>query len=208
MQPIPTEYAGHSFRSRLEARWAVFFDSLLEMPWHYEPEGFQLTSRRYLPDFWLPTLRMWVEIKSTTPSSFELSQLAEFASWQRELGNWYMILANGEIPYEPDGGIRALGFNSGGFNDVRWIPVGILETYRALDAARCARFEYGETGHKREQIIWEAADYKLREAASWHRDVLEGFISLGNIPARYRDIDSIRKEVSKIHAQMIRKNRL
>lgn len=33
---IPTPYRGIMFRSRLEARWACFFDAL-HWPWHYEP---------------------------------------------------------------------------------------------------------------------------------------------------------------------------
>lgn len=39
MKPIETRYAGCRFRSRLEARWAVFFDTL-GVKWLYEPEGF------------------------------------------------------------------------------------------------------------------------------------------------------------------------
>ena len=49
-------------RSRLEARWSLFFD-LLAVPWEYEPEAFDLGGVRYLPDFWLPDFNMWVEIK-------------------------------------------------------------------------------------------------------------------------------------------------
>lgn len=51
IKPIETEYKGYRFRSRLEARWAVFFDAL-GIKWEYEPEGFELPSgKRYLPDF-------------------------------------------------------------------------------------------------------------------------------------------------------------
>lgn len=68
MKPIETMYAGCRFRSRLEARWAVFFDHL-DIQWEYEPQGFELpTGRRYLPDFWLPGIEpdiesTWVEVK-------------------------------------------------------------------------------------------------------------------------------------------------
>lgn len=47
---IETEYAGHVFRSRLEARWAVFFD-VLGIDWKYEHEGYEVDRARYLPDF-------------------------------------------------------------------------------------------------------------------------------------------------------------
>lgn len=63
IRPIETEYKGYRFRSRLEARWAVFFDTL-NVLYEYEPEGFELGDGiRYLPDFWLPQQRCWVEIK-------------------------------------------------------------------------------------------------------------------------------------------------
>ncbi len=43
---IPTRYAGVEFRSRLEAKWAAFFD-LLEWKWEYEP----IDLDGYIPDF-------------------------------------------------------------------------------------------------------------------------------------------------------------
>lgn len=64
-QAIETTYAGCRFRSRLEARWAVFFDHF-GLTWQYEPEGFELAERRrYLPDFYLPALDVWVEVKGS-----------------------------------------------------------------------------------------------------------------------------------------------
>ena len=51
IKAIETEYNGYKFRSRLEARWAVFLDAL-GVDYEYEPEGFELPSgKRYLPDF-------------------------------------------------------------------------------------------------------------------------------------------------------------
>lgn len=66
IQPIETRYAGHRFRSRLEARWAVFFDRV-GIAWEYEPEGYLVGPNRkpYLPDFWLPEQGVWVEVKGT-----------------------------------------------------------------------------------------------------------------------------------------------
>lgn len=54
IKAIETHYAGCRFRSRLEARWAVFFDTL-GITWEYEAQGYELEDgTRYLPDFWLP----------------------------------------------------------------------------------------------------------------------------------------------------------
>lgn len=72
IKAIETRYAGYRFRSRLEARWAVFFDTLGE-PWEYEKEGFELPSGRYLPDFWLPGLGCWFEVKGELPNAQEMT---------------------------------------------------------------------------------------------------------------------------------------
>ncbi|MCR0391526.1 hypothetical protein MKD04_05890 [[Clostridium] innocuum] len=53
MKPIQTQYRGYLFRSRLEARWAVFFDAC-GVEWEYEAEGYDLgMGLSYLPDFLL-----------------------------------------------------------------------------------------------------------------------------------------------------------
>lgn len=62
IKAIQTEYKGYRFRSRLEARWAVFFDEL-NIQYQYEPDGFPLKSGWYLPDFYLPEFSIYVEIK-------------------------------------------------------------------------------------------------------------------------------------------------
>lgn len=61
---LPAFYNRTVFRSRTEARWAVFWDELA-IRWEYEPEGFALSDgTRYLPDFWLPDMLCWAEVKS------------------------------------------------------------------------------------------------------------------------------------------------
>ena len=57
LKAIQTRYKGCHFRSRLEARWAVFFDAL-EIAWEYEPQGYMTPEGPYLPDFWLPQVRI------------------------------------------------------------------------------------------------------------------------------------------------------
>lgn len=70
IKPIETIYKGYRFRSRLEARWAVFFDTI-GADWEYEPEGFDLgNGLYYLPDFRIHNCKgfcktLWVEVKST-----------------------------------------------------------------------------------------------------------------------------------------------
>ncbi len=75
IKPIETIYNGYRFRSRLEARWAVFFDAL-DIDYEYEKQGFNLALNahrvKYLPDFWVPGLKGgsggWIEIKGTPPA--------------------------------------------------------------------------------------------------------------------------------------------
>lgn len=63
LKAIPTYYNGYYFRSRLEARWAVFFDSL-GIKYDYEPEGLDLgDGLYYLPDFYLPESKQFFEVK-------------------------------------------------------------------------------------------------------------------------------------------------
>jgi len=70
MKSIDTTYKGYRFRSRTEARWAVFFDSL-GLRWTYEQEGYDLEGLYYLPDFWIEALDCWVEVKGDEPGHEE-----------------------------------------------------------------------------------------------------------------------------------------
>lgn len=84
IKAIETNYAGCRFRSRIEARWAVFFDTL-GIRYEYEKEGYTLPPFQdtdahlgmkdqiagvlnYLPDFYIPAQRAhpkpaWYEVK-------------------------------------------------------------------------------------------------------------------------------------------------
>jgi hypothetical protein len=70
IKPIETWYKGIRFRSRLEARWAVFFDAL-GIRWEYESQGYVIDGRPYLADFWLPTQSTWAEVKPSSADNFE-----------------------------------------------------------------------------------------------------------------------------------------
>lgn len=71
MKAIQTHYNGYHFRSRLEARWAVFFDAL-GVRYEYEPEGYELSNGlRYLPDFYLPEQDVFIEVKAGKPGDLE-----------------------------------------------------------------------------------------------------------------------------------------
>jgi hypothetical protein len=166
-QAIETKYQGCAFRSRLEARYAVFFDAL-GIKWEYEPEGFVLADETwYLPDFWLPKFHnpegLWVEVK---PDDGDFDTAKNFA---RSTGQ-SILLANGTPSCkaywiavgEPAGTTDAIfmdkyitgvnkneyrlytGLSGHEVTDDRldWFGDGVAY---AVDAARSARFEHGQT---------------------------------------------------------------
>jgi len=110
LKAIETVYSGIDYRSRIEARWAVVFDTL-DVEYYYEPEHYELGLKNewtdndeesmqeainqcwdsedidhikreawwkkheklmYLPDFWLPEFKHWVEIKGKEPNFEEI----------------------------------------------------------------------------------------------------------------------------------------
>lgn len=206
IKAIETRYKGYRFRSRLEARWAIFLD-VYGVRWEYEKEGF-LCERRcnlsgdyvydagdldspfetfpYLPDFWLPDLKLHVEVKGQLDDA-ELHRLLDAAAYLScptgGCGYGSDVLVLGNIPN------AAVGFDwcphilhmhkgilianpvsdfknySGGCGDYDdWIAddAGSVADdakerllrggnkyspayLRALNSARSARFEHGET---------------------------------------------------------------
>lgn len=114
MKAIETEYKGYKFRSRLEARWAVFLDAC-GVRWEYEPEGYDLGDGiYYLPDFLLHNVYLksydegsgcdiYVEVKGQMTDK-DARKIATFAGGYYPCENGgtgcipYPILVVGNIP--------------------------------------------------------------------------------------------------------------
>lgn len=62
IKAIDTYYNGYYFRSRLEARWAIYFD-LIGLKYEYELNGICVDGVPYLPDFFIPDHNTFIEIK-------------------------------------------------------------------------------------------------------------------------------------------------
>lgn len=97
---IETIYNGYKFRSRLEARWAVFFDEC-GIEYQYEPEGFDLgDGYYYLPDFYLPEQDIWIEIKGKPVEGEDREKIIRFAREKCKSGKTRFRLLVGQIPNE------------------------------------------------------------------------------------------------------------
>ena len=150
IQPKPTRYKGYHFRSRLEARWAVFFDHL-DVRWEHEPEGFDLPAGpSYLPDFLLPDYEQWVEVKPVAGPNEQLAQLCGATDMSGMVlgqpGPDELVWLPGQDPrvsFCVTGSFCFKGLNSNlGAKD--WDPFKAVRL--ACKAARSARFEWGESG--------------------------------------------------------------
>ncbi len=93
VRAIETVYNHYRFRSRIEARWAVFFDAL-GIPYEYEKEGYELDGVGYLPDFWLPKQGYFIEIKGAVPTQEEHEKALKLA----QQSGHKVALLEGEIP--------------------------------------------------------------------------------------------------------------
>lgn len=128
MKALETEFDGYRFRSRTEARWAVALKAA-SIEFEYEPQGFDLPSGWYLPDFWLPAQSLWLEVKGQEPNERELAVAADLA---RGSGHSVLIAVG---PPNPDRDYLSI-VSADGVLETRFI----LPT-KAYDAARAARFD-------------------------------------------------------------------
>jgi hypothetical protein len=141
---IETEYQGYRFRSRLEARWAVFFNSL-GVAYEYEKEGFDLGDGRwYLPDFWLPSLEAWVEIKPTRSAGDEEARV-KCQLLANETRRETVLVAGNPWPDEYTADVY-LPDHEHSWGPPPWGRFSTESLLAAYRAARQARFEHGERG--------------------------------------------------------------
>jgi hypothetical protein len=116
---IPTRYNGVNFRSRLEARWAAFFD-LCGRRWAYEPFDIE----GYIPDFMLygKVRNALVEIKPSHLFDESSKQIVTGAAYSKHHGFRFVALFEDFIPYtwQSDGKT---------FNHDNWFRCGQIASY-------------------------------------------------------------------------------
>lgn len=179
IKPIETHYAGCRFRSRLEARWAVFFDTL-GIKWEYEAQGYNLNGVAYLPDFWLSEYQTWVEVKDSRQDNFEGEHVDLLRMLANATGHPAILLIGQPeprmyhrfVPDVPKNKMQAVFFDDSlqdhiQIADAYWFQAAEFRSddgafvfdmderacknsfgrgfVAAMNAARSARFEFGET---------------------------------------------------------------
>ncbi len=169
IKPIKTFYNGYVFRSKLEATWAVFFDSL-DIKYDYEIQGFQLGGdaisreiKYYRPDFYLPDYGYWIEIKSRGKITHEeLVKIHEFN--RRTEGNFYLLIGN---PY-PKEYIGEIVTDSE--NHMRWGKCPITNRLDLFVDGRWGTesIDCNECKTKSDCIAYNSADGLLIDTGRYH----------------------------------------
>ncbi len=173
IKSVETVYAGVRFRSRLEARWAVFMDAA-GIEWEYECDRIALSGGgTYLPDFKLTVANIstaYAEVKGAEHfldkpylirAAMELGMLIIWGpvpDCRKGTVGWHGLIDETGTgialldlwPDLEDGsGVHPIGVSS---DPCEWTRAPIIREQRTCggrcpyDAARSARFEHGQSG--------------------------------------------------------------
>lgn len=176
LKAIETVYRGYRFRSRLEARWAVFFDAL-GLKWEYEKEGYDLgPAGLYLPDFWLVDVKMWAEVKPSREGDDQVKCVALACAT-----GFACLLLDGPPTYkeywagEAEGEIGYLLTDEYIHDEHRFFssPSGdewaSANTLHAYVLARSARFEHGEVPDVHAFVGYDGPETAECTRCGWRR---------------------------------------
>ncbi|MFE6429325.1 hypothetical protein ACFVOB_28190 [Streptomyces rochei] len=160
IEVLPTVYRDTQFRSLLEACWAATLDSF-NITWEYEPTTFDLPSgAKYLPDFHLPEIGTWLEVKGPgvprVEKAYELGEMLACSCAPRSCdcrwpGGEMVIIGHPPTPFDPwsedayrhwpNGSKRKLARRHGGF--VHWTSTRQYNSW-ITDCSHCRRVSWTE----------------------------------------------------------------
>lgn len=163
IKAIETIYKNHRFRSRTEARYAVFFDAM-GMPWQYELEGYDLGNGiYYLPDFYLPEAKQFFEVKGLLSeiSEEDLIKVKRLSS----LTGKYVTIGDSNFNYM--GCESEFGFDVGSTYLVRCLTCGALyfENEMSFECTACGDYDGDNT------FDYESS-YDQRDYSKQYKDAL------------------------------------
>lgn len=198
LKAIETVYDGHRFRSRMEARWAVFFNTL-GIRYEYEKEGFDLDGLWFLPDFWLPQQKAWIEVKGvTTEDDFEkASRLFAHQFKDDRSVRVFMIF---DIPSFDFNGQMASRYEALEFDNLENGPP-YFDSMRWGICPICSRVDFAEFGFTRNlpcgclkpaiELIDQIGS-KSQTISQWWRDQVIAFERVDNAPPILAAYDAAR----------------
>lgn len=161
IKAIETKYKGYRFRSRLEARWAVFFDSL-GIKWEYESEGYDLGNGiHYLPDFKVEIysdimndVYAWIEIKGLLPNKDEINKCVLLMQQGKRPVYLFSGTPGSHEVYKVITG-KLINVSGNNMDEITakvfalepswYMRIKEYHIEDAIQAAKSARFEFGET---------------------------------------------------------------
>ena len=163
MTVMETDYKGYHFRSRLEARWAVYFDAL-GIKWEYEREGFDLDGVRYLPDFYLHLLGgIWWEVKGNVPTEPEIRKAQLLTTFTKQI----VVIAQGTIGEYLPVAVKA----DGGF-----FPCAIIPMFESTPSRNDRPIDYGLLlidGNKHGWILSQSGVFDWDEYGQFGGDIID-----------------------------------
>jgi len=149
----PTYYKKVKYRSRLEARWAVFLDSSPDInEWAYEEYKMVLSSTPefsgdvYVPDFYYiicapewEDVKVFLEVKPKKPNEEYIKRLARFSRASME----YIVIGYGSFYQEiqPEMGLVSRNSKRGGILDSKPLINVFANSRMAIEAATQYRFD-------------------------------------------------------------------
>lgn len=151
IKAIPTVYAGRQYRSRLEAKWAAFFDML---GWKVEYEPIDLGA--WSPDFQIFTSMdypLYVEVKPIT--AIDLATIKKIMAGAANTGDFTQTLLVGVSPFLPT---ESCPVNDLGLGwSYHWCPDGTVEGGDAVFAQASAggSIDFQTPGAFFTEISWQ-----------------------------------------------------
>lgn len=197
IKAIETVYNGYRFRSRLEARWAVFFDAL-GIEWEYEPEGIVLSDGSfYLPDFYLPQFFCYFEVKRKGISDEEKEAAIHKISDGMKTDSWAGLICFGD-PMDDDLHIYCQETDDGGGGSYESeVTIGL---YRTTDKPylfsyedrreRCFFNTFGENVHGIPMVTREYGEYDHYDFVS--EDVKSARLAARQVRFEHGETPSVR----------------
>ncbi len=165
---VPTLYKGIQFRSRLEARWAIFFDEL-GIEWDYEPETFQTKYGYYMPDFFLPSINRWFIVKGKVLKNDEREKVEDVCV----LTDSSAIIACGGLPLQFD-------WDKHGFYCYRFLFISKAkdggtyadEPYLPCICKQCGKFDFQYEGRYERNCECSDSDHG-QNSFSWQQPTIQ-----------------------------------